>query len=108
MLNKKKWTAIDNYDELAPGRRYPSMRASFAPQPYDGQQRIAAYLRSGEDYMASLALPHDVITGQRIPGTTLMMHDSDYCWSSDLAYYVDHYNLRLPLKIEQDILKKAG
>lgn len=108
MLKKTKWTPIDNYDELAPGRRYPSMRASFADRPYDEQQRIAAYLRSGKDYMASLSLPRDVITGQRMPGTTLMMHDSDYCWSSELAYYVEQYNLRLPSEIEQHILKKAG
>ena len=104
MPKKTKWIPIDKYDELAPGRRYPSMRPSFSDQPYDGQQRIADYLRSGKDYMASLALPRDVITGQRMPGTTLMMHDNDYCWSSDLAYYVEQYNLRLPSEIEQHIL----
>mgnify|MGYP000876405062 CR=1 FL=1 len=103
--NKYPWIGIDEYDELAPGRGYPSMRASFAAQPYEGQQRVAAYLRSGKDFMASFALPLDAITGKRIPGTTLVMHDGKYCWSTDLAYYVDQYNLRLPPKIERHILR---
>jgi hypothetical protein len=108
MQKKYPWIYIENYDELSPGKRYPSMRDSFAAQPYPEQTRVAAYLRNGTSFMASVALPRDVITGKRFPGETLVMHDGKYCWSTDLVYYVEKYNLRLPVEIEQHILKKAG
>lgn len=107
--SKYPWVPIDNYDELAPGRKYPSMRGSFVAQPYPGQARVAAYLRNGgTSFMAAVAFPRDVFTKDRIAGEMLVMHDDKYSWTTDLAYYVEHYNLRLPAEIEQQILKKAS
>lgn len=106
--NKYPWISIDQYDELAPGHQYPSMRDSFAPAPYAGQARVAAYLRNGTSFLAAVALPRDVFTGKHFAGETLAMHDDKYAWSSDLAHYVEVYNLRLPAEVERHILSKAG
>ena len=34
------------------------------------------------------------------------MTDGEYSWLSDLAYYVEKYNLRLPEEFEGKVLKK--
>lgn len=108
MAKKQQWIPIETYNELAPGSNYPSMRDSFAKQQYPEQKRVAAYLRNGTRFMASLALPRDAFTGQSISESTLVMHDDKYCWSSDLVYYIETYNLKLPAEIEQHILAQVG
>ena len=97
---------IGRYEELAPGRGYDSLKMHFETGEYPQKEKIVKYLTSGEVDMASLELPKDVFTGERIRMEKLGMNDGVYMWWNTLAYYVEKYNLRLPKDFEEHILKK--
>ena len=97
---------IGEYDELSPGKGYDSMKAHFEKDVYPGKEKIVKYLTTGKIDMASLELPKDVFTGERIRMEKLGMNDGIYMWWNTLAYYVDKYNLRLPEDFEKHILKQ--
>lgn len=83
----------------------PSMRNSFEKQPYKGQDKIVDFLRNkGEIGAAACKVPKDCFTGERIPGYLYLKKYKNFGWSSDLAYYVEKYNLRLPKEFEEYVL----
>ena len=96
---------IGKYNELSPGRGYDSMKEHFEKGAYPGKEKIVKYLTSGKIDWASLELPKDVFTGERIRMEKLGMNDGVYTWWNTLAYYVEKYNLRLPKDFEEHILK---
>lgn len=85
----------------------PSMRDSFEKQPYQGQEKIADFLRSqGEIGVVSTAISVDHITGERISGELYFKNCDKFGWCSDLAYHVEKYNLRLPKEFEDYVLNQ--
>lgn len=97
------------YDEFGPGMGLPSMKESFQPEGYSGQEMIIRYLRQeGEDNMACPGVLTDIFTGERIPGEMTHKADGVYSWTSSLAYYVEKYNLRLPEHFEQHVRKRMA
>lgn len=95
---------IGEYDELSPGRGYPSLKGCCATGTYPGQGRIIYYLKHGKKDMVSMKIPKDVFTGEVIPMEQIGMNDGEYTWFNTLAYYVEKYNLRLPPNFEDKIL----
>ena len=93
------------YDEFGKDMGFPSMKESFEEKPYEGQEKIAAYLEKGRPTYARASLPTDVFTGERIQGESCGMTDGEYSWISVLPYYVRKYNLRLPENFERKVLK---
>ncbi len=87
---------LNKFDEFGKGMGFPSMREFFAEEKYENQQLIADYLKNGTPTMASTAVARDVFTGERIGREQVFMNDGIYSWVSDLAYYVEKYNLKLP------------
>lgn len=78
--------------------------------PYQGQEKIAAYLYSGGHADAATTSPvTDQFTGNVIetidPQNGVTRTDGFYYWPTSLAYYVAEYNVRLPKEIEEHILR---
>ena len=96
---------IGEYKELNPHSDFPSMRDSFEAKAYEGKKRIVQYLKTGTPDMVSFCLPKDVFTGEPIHMTPTGMNDGVYTWFNTLAYYVEKYNLRLPIDFEKHILE---
>lgn len=97
---------VGKYEEFSPNRGYPSIMSSCEDRPYEGQDRIAKYLKNGTNDMVRMELPKDVFTGERIPMEYIGMNDGEYTWFNILAYYVEKYNLRLPKEFEDKILAR--
>jgi hypothetical protein len=93
------------YNEIAAGHNFPLMKDSLQAEPYRHKNEIAKYLRSGNVEFARVSRAKDVFTGEIIPHEALFMNDGVFCWSSELAWYVEKYNLRLPKEFEDHILK---
>lgn len=92
------------YEELSPGKGYPSIKDSFSDSPYYGQQKIIQYLKNGTKDMVSARIPIDVITGEPIKMNMIGMNDGEFTWWNTLAYYVEKYNLRLPKNFEEKVI----
>ena len=56
--------------------------------------------------MASPGFDIDILTGEKIWQTKEFMNDGEYSWTSSIVYYIDKYNVRLPQRFEQKILKQ--
>ena len=51
----------------------------------------------------------DVFTGEMVRGVSDNgREDDEYCWSELLAYYVDRYDLMLPVDFVAHILAESG
>lgn len=84
-----------------------SMRDCCESEPYEGMDKIVAYLREkGEVTLVSPGVAVDRFTGERIKGLHGVNHytDGKYRWCGDLAYHVEKYNLRLPKEFEDYVL----
>jgi hypothetical protein len=77
---------------------------NFESDRYEGQDKIEVYLKNGREVCVSMELIKDVFTGESI-GENLCFTDGTYMWESELAYYVEKYNLRLPKSFEQHIFQ---
>lgn len=97
---------LGEYEELAPGMGFPSMRKFLHNAPYDCQDIIVNYLNSGHVHMVTATRFTDVFTGEQVPRELVYMDDGQYSWSSKLPYYVAKYNLRLPAAFETLVLEK--
>lgn len=97
---------IGNYEELRPGKGYPSMRDYISDSPYVGQGKIVYYLLHGKECGVFAKRAKDIFTGEPLPMESVGMSDGEYIWYCTLAYYVKKYNLRLPREFENKILKK--
>lgn len=97
---------IGRYEELNPGKGYPSMKDFMEPEKYPYQDTISSYLRNAESLLVSTGnSPKDVFTGDWIHVEPMANTDGVYAWPIELFYYVRKYNLRLPEKFERHILK---
>lgn len=96
---------LGEYEELAPGMGFPSMKDFLQDAPYEGQSSIVDYLNTGHIHMVTATTFTDVFTGERVGRELVYMDDGAYSWSSKLPYYVAKYNLRLPVEFEIHVLK---
>ena len=97
---------IFDYNEYGPGMGFSSMKQSMSDAPYEGMDKIVAYLRSGKKTYSAAGVEKDFFSGEPIPGEWCGMTDGIYSWASSLAYYVEKYNLRLIPEFEKFVLEK--
>lgn len=95
------------YDELEPGHNFPKLKDSFVREAYPGKNNVISFLKNGNVDFARASRVKDIFTGDFIPTEVLIMHDGDFYWSNTLAWYVEKYNLRLPLDFERHILSNS-
>ena len=96
--------SLIHYDEFGSGMCFPSIKDFFQPKKYEEQDKIIEYLKNGKCTMASPGRAIDVFTGEVIDMNVMYMNDGKYSWTSVLIYYVEKYNLRLPLEFEKHVL----
>lgn len=97
---------LGQYEELAPGMNFPSMKEHFQKDSYEAKEKILNYLKNGNVHMVTASRIVDVFTGKKVNGELFHMNDGKYSWSSKIPYYVEKYNLRLPEEFEQHVLKQ--
>lgn len=86
----------------------PSMQDFFEENPYPGKEKIVNFLQTqGQVGAVAVKMPVDLFTGKRIPGELFFKKYDRFSWSSDLAYYVEKYNLRLPEEFEEMVLQQG-
>ena len=84
----------------------PSMREFMSPQPWEGQDKVLAYLRSGlilgvtmgadlTDWFDRPNKANPVIDGRQRGGLTEMT-DGVWFWYAGLIHFIDRYNVRVP------------
>ena len=108
-INNPKHTSLLllQYEEFAPpGSGFPSITKFFQQAPYPGKDRIVAYLKLGDVHMCCPGYDRDVITGEIIRPAICHMDDGRYAWTSDLIYYVEKYNMRLPAEFERYVMEE--
>ena len=91
------------YDEFYPNKGFPSIKPLLHGTEYSGRKEAIAYMCSGRPFLVSTKIPDDIVTGEHGVGGIAYRDDGDYTWSSELTYYVDKYNMRLP----QDFIDHA-
>ena len=93
-----------NYTEFGAMDK-PSMRDFFEERPYQGKKKIVAFLQTqGQVGAVAAGRAMDCFTGERIPGELSIRTYDRFSWCSDLSYYVEKYNLRLPREFEEMVL----
>lgn len=101
-------TYIGNYKEFDADNKH-SIREFFSKEPYPNQEKIANYLKNGgQSICSSTSIPKDVFTGESLKMEEIGREDEQYQWFSILSYYVEKYNLRLPIEFEKHILRKTN
>lgn len=98
---------LGEYEELAPGMGFPSMRDFFHASPYEHQFTIVDYLNHGHIHMVTATRFTDVFTGEQVLRELVYMDDGHYSWSSKLPYYVAKYNMHLPADFEAHVLSQV-
>ena len=83
------------FEEISPGKGCPSVRESFCDYPFEGQDTIIDYFDHGRIILVSTGFVTDKLKGEIVPDILCLMTDGEYTWSSDLAHYVDRYNMWL-------------
>jgi hypothetical protein len=89
----------------------PSMREFMAAEPWENQDKLLDYLRSGlilgvtmgadlMDWFDPGRKANPLIDGCRRGGTTEMT-DGVWFWYAGLIYFVEKYNVRLPAEFVQ-------
>ena len=96
------------FEEFSPGMGFPSMREYLQEEPYETKQAVLERLRAGNVHMTAPGVILDVISGENTYQPLLHMNDGEYTWTTRLIYYIDRYNLRLPMEVENGFLRKAA
>ena len=99
---------LGDYKELNSKASLPSLRDFCQDTQYEYQKEIIQYLRNGHKDACSPGIVKDYFTGEIIEGELFCMSDGMYGWRSDIVYYVEKYNLRLPDDFIDHVLKKLG
>ncbi len=87
---------------------YPSITSLISDQPMEHKKEILDYLKKGEVLAAAAGRARDVISGEFIPTEWLTLTDGEYEWQTNLIFYVEKYNLKLPDEIVKHILSKKN
>ena len=106
LLLPARWYIVRyiGYAELDHGYNFPKLKDSVSKEAYPNKSKIVHFLLNGEVDIARVSRATDIFSGEIIPSEVLVMHDGDFYWSNTLAYYVEKYNLRLPVDFEKHIL----
>ncbi|GAA3126889.1 hypothetical protein [Streptosporangium carneum] len=70
---------------------------------------VAGYLRGADVVAASAGAAYDVLSDDPTPIGGLNIHtDGEWVWPSDLAFYVEKYNVELPEELVTRIKESFG
>lgn len=87
---------IGKYREIYNDHSLPSLKDNISENPTPDKDLILKYLKSGKIVAVSPSFITDVISGKKTKNQLMMMTDGVFEWRSDIVYYFDKYNLKLP------------
>lgn len=81
-----------------------SINDYISDKPFENQQKVVDYLRSGNIVAACPGIDSDVLSKDDKPsGVPNMLTDGKWLWFGDLPYYVENYNLKPPPEMLQNM-----
>lgn len=95
---------IGKYKEIYNDNNLPSIYENISDTPIKHKKEILDYLKSGKITAVAPSCIKDIISGKAIKRELMMMNDGKYAWRSDLIYYFEKYNLKLPDKFVKEVL----
>jgi len=99
---KRTLKRIGNFYELGYDADLDAPRLSEARgkrSPMYKEQTVR-YLSSGKIFVFSPGYEKDVFDPTKLAGTCSILTDGIYMWQKQIAYYVEHYDIELPLDFE--------
>lgn len=78
------------------GKEYKPFDECISNSEVKNKRQVLEYLKGGKVVAVAGGALYDIKSGERIPGETLCYSDGKYIWRSDLIYYLDKYNFKLP------------
>ena len=87
------------------GSGHPTLRSCISDEPISQKEKVLDYLKSGHAAAATSAKLKDYISGEDISGETIGYTDGEFAWRSDLCYYFEKYNFKLPKEFVDKALK---
>lgn len=88
------------------GNSYPALSDCIAEKPIAEKSIVLKYLKGFKPVAASPTVFIDFFTGEKIPGEALCFTDGQYSWRSDLCYYFEKYNFRLPKEFVRKVISQ--
>ena len=86
---------IGKYQELY-GENYSPLKEMIGNVAIDKKASVLGYLKNAPVIAVAAAKMVDVISGEAISGELSTQSDGMYAWRSDVSYYFEKYNLKLP------------
>jgi hypothetical protein len=87
--------------------KYPALK-TLINKPMDNEikEKVVKYLKEGKELAIAPSITRDILDPNvRLPRLSLM-GDGEYEWRSDIAYYVEKYDLELPQEFIEHVLEK--
>ena len=96
------------FKEIFHDEKLPSLKDNIDKKPYENINIVLNHLKSGEIVACAAGRARDVFTDKTITEELKLMTDGKYEWRSDIIFYVEKYNLRLPDDFEEHCLTFDG
>jgi hypothetical protein len=112
-----KLKPVTHYREFPFGTgKDPSMREAMAPEPWENQDKVLDYLRSGMiiaypmgadllDWFDRPNRANPLIDGERVGGVTPLT-DGEWFWPAGLIHFIEKYNVRLPAEFLEHVASR--
>ncbi len=94
---------LNVYSEYIKNSSIGSIKENISIEADENKSKILKHLKNGKTIAAIAGIPKDVFTGERINGKSVLLTDGIYEWSSDIIYYYEKYNLKLPTEFLKSI-----
>lgn len=88
------------------GDAYPPLNEMIGSNPIEHKEKVYNYMKKARVVAAAPAILRDYVNGERIDEELLVHTDDVYEWTSDIAYYFNKYNYKLPDDFIQHVLRK--
>ncbi len=98
---------IGKYKEFYNSEKYPSIKKDIN-HPCKFKEQILDYMKKCKTTAAAPAKIYDVITGEKLDINLECKTDGIYGWRTDIIYYIERYDLKLPDDFISHILSKTA
>ncbi|WP_125530439.1 hypothetical protein [Streptomyces sp. WAC 06725] len=87
---------FEEHDDNEPAASGTSLFAALAGQPAPDEERVLAYLTSGEEIYSVMGPEKDLISGDWIATGGCLYTDGEWVWRGYLVHYLEHHHVALP------------
>ncbi|MEZ6049202.1 MAG: hypothetical protein R3C11_27220 [Planctomycetaceae bacterium] len=65
--------------------------------PLKNESKVIQYLQSGTELFIVAGLATDLLSkNNEVIGSLIVSSDGEWCWSSDIVYYINKYHIAIP------------